>query len=686
MSWRIGIDTGGTFTDLVAINSRDGRLFFHKVHSTPHDPGEALCTGIRQLCQRHGLDVAEIELLIHGSTVATNAVLERKGARTAFLTTAGFRDLLILQRQNRPRLYDLRGRRPASVVPRALILEAPERILADGTVEQALSPGQLEPAAARLAEEKVESVAVGFLNSYVNPAHELLVGEFLRERLPGVKVCLSHEVARSQGEYERFSTCAINSYVQPKMQGYLDRLRGRLQQDRLPTTLFIMKSNGGMTTATVAGERSVETLLSGPAGGVVAGLQLARAAGRKNLITADVGGTSFDVSVIQAGELGYASRSDINGLAINVPMVDIHTVGAGGGSIGWIDAGGALRVGPQSAGAAPGPVCYQRGGTEPTVTDANLVLGRIAAKSALAGGMDLDLAAAREAIRTRLASRLGLGIEETAEGMIRVVNARMTTAIRKLTVERGQDPAQFSLCMFGGAGALHGAELAEEIGLDEVVIPLLPGVFSAFGLLISEMREEQIQTWLTPLAAVDPEDLARRFDELAGTAAARLGVQRGSRDSYRLTRRLQLRFQGQSHSLPIDVPDGPIRHEAVVALFHAAHRRLYGYAFAEDAIEVVNLWAVVTLQGRRAAQPPYVPEPGAAHLGERPIYLEGRPTSAAVYRRFALQPGDVIPGPAIIEQPDTTTLVLPRQRGTVDAHGNLILHSRQRVLSTSPQP
>ena len=677
MNWRIGIDTGGTFTDLVAINSEDGRLFYHKVHSTPGDPGEALSTGILKLCSLHGIDPGEISLLIHGSTVATNAVLERKGARTAFITTAGFRDVLIIQRQNRPRLYDMRGRRPVPIVPRSLIFEAEERILNSGAIEKPLSADGFGSIIARLKAEQIESVAVGFLNSYVNPEHELQARAIIERQLPPINVCLSHEVIRSQGEYERFSTCTINSYVQPKMQVYLNGLKDRLAKNGLQTGLFIMKSNGGMTSAQVAGERSVETLLSGPSGGVLAGMRLAADCRRKNLITADVGGTSFDVSVIHGGNLSYASRSEIDGLALNVPMIDIHTVGAGGGSIGWIDAGGALRVGPQSAGAVPGPVCYGRGGLEPTVTDANLVLGRIAAKSSLAGGMDLDLEAARHAIKTRLAIPLKLGVEETAEGIIRVVNARMTTAIRKLTVERGHDPETFSLCIFGGAGPLHGAELAEEMGVGEVIVPVMPGVFSAFGLLISEMREEQIQTWLRPLAATDLKRLADRFANLEREAAARLGIVPGDKKRHRVVRRLQLRFQGQSHAIAVDLPAGPIRKDAVSALFQNAHKRLYGYAFNDEPVEIVNLWTVVILDLKKTVTPPYRHSATVAQTGRRPVYLEGKLVETPVYDRFALAIKTVLKGPAIIEQPDTTTLILRHQQAEVDAQGNLILKSRK---------
>lgn len=676
MSWRIGIDTGGTFTDIVGINAADGRLFFHKVHSSPRDPGEPLCRGVLELCRRHELDPRAVSQLIHGSTVATNAVLERKGARTAFITTAGFRDVLIIQRQNRPRLYDLRGRRPSPVVPRSLTFEIEERILSDGGVAVPLSESAAAGLAERLRSEGIESVAIGLLNSYVNPAHELALREILLRHLPEARVCLSHEVVRTQGEYERFSTCAINGYVQPKMQGYLDRLCVRLRDDRVAAPVFIMKSNGGMTTAAVAGARSVETLLSGPAGGVVAGLRLAASMRRPNLITADVGGTSFDVSVIHGSAPSYSSRSEIDGLAINVPMVDIHTVGAGGGSIGWLDSGGALRVGPRSAGAVPGPVCYGTGGSEPTVTDANLVLGRIAAKSSLAGGMDLDLEAARESIRTRLAEPLGLGLEETAEGIVQIVNARMTAAIRKLTVERGFDPAAFSLCVFGGAGPLHGAELAEEMGIREVVVPMLPGVFSALGLLLSDMREEQIQAWIQPLDTSDVLEIGARFSDLEAEAIGRLGVSAGE-GRHHTIRRMQLRYLGQGHTLSVDLPAGSIRHETVRALFHETHQRFFGYALEGDPIEIVSLWAVVTLGIGSAALPPYSPLGGRAGTGNRSVTFRGRSVDTPVYQRFLLAPGTVISGPAILEQPDTTTLLPPDWGAEVDTLGNLILTRRQ---------
>jgi len=676
MIWRIGIDTGGTFTDIAGMNQETGVLSILKVHSTPDDPGEAVAHGIKELCDRHGIDPSAIETIIHGSTVATNAVLEHKGAKTAFITTHGFRDVLLIQRQNRQRLYDLTCRRAEPLLPRASIFEVEERILVHGTIEIPLQEESLEAIARQIKEAGYESIVIGFLHSTINPAHELKAGKYFRRELPEISVSLSHQVVGSQGEYERFSTGVINSYVQPKMQGYLNRFSDRLHSLKTDARLYIMKSNGGMTTPKVARQRCVQTLISGPSGGVIAGRHLA-GSGRPNLITADVGGTSFDVSLIHEGDLAYADKSEINGLAINLPMIDIHTVGAGGGSIGWIDAGGALRVGPHSAGADPGPACYGRGGTLPTVTDANLVLGRIAAQSSLAGGMELELAAARTAIESHLASKLGMSIEATAEGMIHIINARMTAAIRKLTVERGHDPESFSLCMFGGTGPLHGAELAEEMGIKEVIIPTMPGVFSAFGLLICEMREEQIQSYLRLLPETDEKEMETEFRKLADTAGSRLNLSVEKPGAHQVIRRLQLRYQGQSHMIPIDLPMGSIRKKTIRQMFNQAHEQRFGYAFAEEPVEIVNLWAIVTLKREGFSPPSYQSSGSSPQKGLRKVYLEGEEHETPIYDRLALASDTNFIGPAILEQIDTTTLVLPHQKATVDYQGNLILKSRK---------
>ena len=674
---RIGIDTGGTFTDLVAYAPDGGGLAFHKVVSTPDDPARGIIRGIREIVDRIGAGAGEIELLVHGTTVATNAVLQRAGARVALITTAGFRDVLQIQRQDRPRLYDLRGRRAPPLVPRALRFELRERVRFDGSVQTPLDHAQLDGLIDALRRERVDAVAVGLLHSYANPAHEQAVGRALAERLPGAAVCLSHELAGEQGEYERFSTCAMNAFVQPVIARYLGRLEQTLAAYGANAPLFIMKSSGGVTSARAAARRAVETVLSGPAGGLVAGAAAARSdADYRNLITADMGGTSFDVGVVREGAVGFARDTEMGGLAISVPMLDIHSIGAGGGSIGWIDAGGALRVGPHSAGARPGPACYGLGGEEPTVTDANLVLGRLGAESLLGGGMAVDPEAARRALHDRLAAPLRITVEAAAEGMIRVVNAAMTAAIRKLTVERGHDPRAFALCPFGGAGPLHGAELAAELGIGRTIVPLAPGVNSALGLLMTNLREDRVATFVRRLDGTTAPELERLFGEMEEAARARLRQPATGAGPLRLTRSLGQRYLGQRYELPVAVAPGPLQPDRIAEQFHAEHERAYGYARRGHPVEVHSAWvsAEVDLQPLRLPPAPRAggrPEPAAV----RPVHFAGRSYETPVFRRGALAAGAALTGPAIIEQLDATTALWPRQRLQVDRYGQLLLES-----------
>jgi N-methylhydantoinase A len=672
---RIGIDTGGTFTDLVAFDPDGERLAFHKVASTPDDPARGIIRGASEIAAQVGARPDQVELLIHGTTVATNAVLQRAGARVALITTAGFRDVLQIQRQDRPRLYDLRARRQRPLVPRALRLELRERVRYDGSVQDPVDREQLDDLVDVLRRERVDAVAVGLLHSCVNPAHEREVGRVLAERLPGATVCLSHELSGEQGEYERFSTCAMNAFVQPVIGRYLKRLEQGLGDQDLAAPLFIMKSSGGVMSARAAARRAVETVMSGPAGGIVAGAATARsAADSRNLITADMGGTSFDVGVVYEGEVAFARDTEMGGLAISVPMLDIHSVGAGGGSIGWIDAGGALRVGPRSAGAQPGPACYGAGGSEPTVTDANLVLGRLGAESLLGGGMAVDPEAARRAIHDRLAAPLGLSVEQAAEGMIRVVNAAMTAAVGKLTVERGHDPREFVLCPFGGAGPLHGAELAAELGIERTVVPLAPGVNSAVGLLMTNLREDRLATFVRRLDQAGATDLDEVFAELERSARERLRWSANGTGEVRVARALGQRYLGQRYELPVAVAPGPLHVDRIAELFHAEHERTYGYARREHPVETHSAWVSVEvdLQPLRlpAAQPATGrPEPAAA----RSVCFQGRRHDTPIYRRDALAAGAVLTGPAIIEQLDATTALWPGQRLEVDGHGHLVL-------------
>ena len=671
MTLRIGSDTGGTFTDLVAFDEAAGRLCFHKVASTPDDPGRAIVEGIQQIAGKLGAGPEAVSLLVHGTTVATNTVLQRSGAKVALITTAGFRDVLHIQRQDRPQMYDLRTRRVRPLVPRRLRFELNERMLHDGSVRTPVDRRQLDELIEELRCLRVDAVAVGLLHSYVNPAHEVEVGAVLVEALPGATVCISHEVVGEHGEYERFSTCAMNAYVQPVMQRYLSQLDRRLGDAGFKAPLFVMKSNGGVMSAASAARQCVETVLSGPAGGVVAGVAMAGARRNANLITADMGGTSFDVSVIHEGRPAFARDSEMGGLAISVPMLDIHTVGAGGGSIAWTDAGGSLRVGPQSAGARPGPACYRRGGELPTVTDANLVLGRLAATSLLGGGMTVDLEAARRAVHDHVAAPLDLTVEQAAEGIVRVVNATMTAAIRKLTVERGLDPRAFTLCPFGGAGPLHGAELASEMGIGETLVPVAPGVTSAIGLLMSNLREDRVRTHVALLNDSALPQLDAIFDELLDDAGTRLGFTDRAR---KVRRSLGMRYHGQRYELGASVAEGPLDAARIKGAFHREHERMYGYARQEEPVEVASVWASVEVDLDAVTLPRAdMLNSDAEPFSHRRVLFGGSSHDTPVIRREQLGPGAELTGPAVVEQLDATTLLWPRQKLRVDDYGQLVL-------------
>jgi len=674
---RIAIDTGGTFTDIALLESTSGRMVFHKVASTPDDPGRSLVQGILEIIELAQIDgddgVGQIELLVHGTTVATNAVLQRRGAKAAFITTQGFRDVLHIQRQDRPHMYDLRSRRAEPLVPRSRRFELKERILHDGSVEIPLDQEHLHQVIAELKQHNVEAVAVGLLHSHTAPEHEQAVGETLAKELPEATVCMSHELVQEEGEYERFSTCAMNAFVQPVMARYLGHVEGSLSEAGLDAPLFVMKSNGGVMSAKAAARHSVHTILSGPAGGVVAGAAMAAGDNHMNLITADMGGTSFDVAVIHEGQIEFARTTEMAGLAIKVPMLDIHTVGAGGGSIGWVDPGGALRVGPASAGADPGPACYGRGGDQPTVTDANLVLGRLSHGTLLGGGMEVDVEASKRVITDKLAGPLGLSVEAAAEGMIRVVVATMTAAIRKLTVERGYDPRTFTLCPFGGAGPLHGAEIAREMNVDQVLVPLAPGVTSAVGLLMSQLREDSVRTQIELLSQSSPDQILSVMDELENAARMRLAFAAADY-GLRTTIQLGMRYLGQGFDIAVEVPAGKPDLVAVAAAFHAAHERMYGFSREDQPVELVSIWVSVEVD-LGVANLPEVNAAGktAEPESRRKVVYDGQYIDTPVFRRDDLGAGNTIEGPAIVEQLDSTTVLWPGQTGTVDQHGQLLL-------------
>ena len=685
MSYRLGVDVGGTFTDLALYDTDTDSLEFAKTPSTPVNQALGVAAGIRELMERHGVSPDRIDFFIHGTTVATNTLLERKGAKTALIVTEGFRDVLQIGRQDRPDLYDWRIRRSDPLVPRHLRYEAQERVLHTGEVLTPLENEGLGRIIASLKKADVDAVAVCLLHSYANAAHEQAIGDAVRGELPDVPVSLSHEILPEFKEYERMSTTTINAYVAPVMERYLRRLEQSIADVGLKSDLYIMQSNGGTMGAETAIDRPVHTILSGPAAGVIGAVAIAQQAGKPNSISIDMGGTSFDVSLSYKGEVRRTQESELERLPVKVPMVDIHTLGAGGGSIAWIDPGGALRVGPQSAGADPGPACYGNGGTEATVTDANLVLGRLGATSLLGGTMTLDVDLARKVIAERIADPLGIAVEEAAEGIVQVVNASMVKGIRVVSVSKGYDPREFSLVAFGGAGPLHASELADEMDIPSVLVPVAPGVTSALGLLMADLRHDFAQTVLEPGSELSAEEITSWYEQLETQAIEQMSREGIPSEDVSLVRAADARYVGQGYELEVLAGAGKLEQsdvEDIMERFHEAHIRNYGYASRDNPVEVVNL---------RVTALASMPRPNLAHdsqdsggdpsralIGHRDVYFRNEPKTTGVYDRSRLLPGNVIEGPAIVEQLDSTTVVWENQTATVDNYLNLIVSGKHR--------
>lgn len=661
----LGVDVGGTFTDLVYHDGRDIRIF--KLLSTKANPAEALLAGMTALAVAPGAVVS------HGTTVATNAVLEHKGARTALITTAGFRDILAIGRQTRPALYRLAFAPRWVPVPDALRFEVEERVAADG---QVLIPLDEKTAAAVLdavVAAGAEALAVCLLFAFANPAHEQAIGRLAAQR--GLSVSLSSAILPEFREFERTSTTVLNAYVSPLMTRYLDALEAGLAQRETAAghPLWIMQSSGGILDAATARREAVRTLLSGPAAGVAGAFHVARLAGYDHVITFDMGGTSTDVSLAD-GAIRRTSEGSIEGWPVRVPMLDIHTVGAGGGSVAWVDAAGVLRVGPASAGSEPGPACYGRGGRDFTVTDANLLLGRLHPAHFLGGRMTLDREAAEAAARP-LAARLGLSAVELAEGVVRIADAAMEQAIRVISVARGFDPRAFTLVPFGGAGPMHALTLAAALGIGRVLVPRHPGVLSALGLTLADFTVDVSRTVMRPLNAMTADDLQAVLAPVLAQARRALADQGFADDAMRLEPALDLRYRGQSFELTVSADDGdPV---AAAGRFHAAHRQRYGYARPEVPVELVNVR--VTGRGRRAkpelprVAPAPSPDPASAHVGETRLRAEGEWMTAPVYERTRLRFGHRLLGPALVVQEDATTVLLPGWQAEVDPWGNLVV-------------
>lgn len=680
MSYRLGVDVGGTFTDLALHNIETDELEFAKTPSTPANQAIGVTNGINLLIERLQVSAGDIGFFSHGTTVATNTLLERTGAKCALIVTRGFRDVLQIGRQDRPHLYDWRQQKPDPLVPRNLRFEVTERVFYTGEVLEPLDQDDVASVIDKLRSESVDAVAVCLLHSYANPSHERSIGEAIKEELPEIGISLSSEVVSEFKEFERMSTTAINAYVAPVMSRYLRQLQQSIAELGIDSDVHIMQSNGGTMGADLAVEKPVHTILSGPAAGVIGSVAIANEANQPNSISVDMGGTSFDISLCYQGEVRRTQDSEIERLPVKVPMVDIHTLGAGGGSVSWIDPGGALRVGPQSAGAEPGPACYSRGGTEATVTDANLTLGRLNPKSLLGGGLGLDVEAARNAIKTRIAGPLDISIEEAAEGIIRVVNAGMIKGIRVVSVAKGYDPREFCLVTFGGAGPVHASELAAELDIPRVLVPIAPGVTSALGLLMADLREDLVRTILRPSDAIEPSELNERFAEMESESIATMDREGVSQDQIVQIKVADVRYLGQGFELEVPVGAGELSEvevEQVYERFHMSHTKVYGYAQRDSRMEIVNL-RLTTLATMPRPRLEATAGRGSrnsdgAKVAMRDVYFHNEPVKTNIYDRSRLNPGDVIEGPAVVEQLDSTTLIWPGQTSSVDMYNNLLL-------------
>jgi N-methylhydantoinase A len=677
MAWMIGVDVGGTFTDFFAFDDTSDRVVLHKLPSTPANPAQAVIAGLRELSARHGIDLAAITRLSHGTTVATNALIQRRGGKVALVVTEGFRDLIEIGRQIRPHVFSLQQDYPAPLVPRELRFEAPERITADGKAVRALDPAALPALVQAIGAAKPDACAVCLLFSFLNPAHEAMIRDALAAAYPDMYLSVSSEVQPEFREYERLSTTVLNAYLQPVIDRYLGDFQTGVSKAAPQAALGINQSSGGLMSVERARHMPIRTALSGPAAGAVGAIHMARLSGVPDVISLDMGGTSADVALIRNYTAGTTFNKWIEGYPARLASLDINAVGAGGGSIAWFDRDGLMKMGPQSAGAQPGPACYGRGGQEATVTDANLVLGRLSPKGLLGGDMALDEGLARSAIAP-LAERLGFSVERTAHGMLGIVVANMVRAIRSVSVERGHDPRAFVLLPFGGAGPLHATDVAKSLGISRCLVPFAPGILCAQGLVVSDLRETFVRTAVTPLSDARRGDVTARIGELKRQANDWFDTEGVEKQSRSIDIVLDARYIGQNFELAIGLggADPLPGADAIRTRFFAEHERAYGFHNPADPIEIVNFRLIAVGKLRQPAARPGEPRRSgkAEPASRRKVWFSAEAAEGApVYDRATLMPGDAIAGPAVIEQLDSTTLLFPGDRATVDPHLNLIV-------------
>ncbi len=677
--YRIGIDVGGTFTDFTLLSEKDGAVSFHKVASTPRDPSLAIEQGIADLLGLHSIAPAQVGHVGHGTTVATNLVIERRGAVTGLITTKGFRDVIEIGRQVRPHLFDYTVVKPPPLAAREHRFEIGERVDAHGEVIAALDENEVEAAAGRLKSAGVESVAVCFLHSYRNPAHEQAARRVVERVLPDAYVSVSSEVLPEFREYERWSTTLLNAAVGPRMQTYLASFMTRVKDLGINVEPFTMHSNGGLMSMRTVRAYPVRTCLSGPAAGVVGAAEIGRVAGFGNLVTFDVGGTSTDVSLVYQGKPLFSSSRLVADYPVKTPMIDIHVIGAGGGSIAWMDDAGALKVGPQSAGADPGPAAYARGGDEPTITDAQISLHRLNPVALLGGRLKVDEAAARDVIERKVARPLGLAIEAAAEGVIRIANANMSRAIRSVSTERGYDLSQFALFAYGGAGPLHAIDVAAECGIAIVIVPQEPGTLCARGMLLTDISFDFVRSEIAAVTAESWRHVCALFAEMKAEARAWLGRERVPLPEQSFRYHIDARYQGQNFEVMVAMPGVAADGRAgFLAEFAASHQREYGYDVPGRAVEIVNcrLQAVGAVAKAPLREIATTADAVPAVTGSREVYFGARHgwRDTPVHARANLPAGARLAGPVLIEEMSSTVLLAPGQSASVDRIGNIIIN------------
>jgi N-methylhydantoinase A len=694
--FRVGVDVGGTFTDAVLISEATGEIHIAKVLSTPKDPSIGFLAAVTQILKQVGLTPESISYLVHGTTVATNALIEGKTPKTAFITTAGFRDMLEIGRQVRPSLYDLQFEKLRPLVPRNLCYEVRERLDASGNVLEDLDEEGIQEIADQLSKEQINSAAICFLHSYLNPAHEERSGKLLEERVPGLVLSLSSHICPEFREYFRASTTVVNACVRPVVADYVRGIEDRLKRGGMKAELLIMQSNGGVLTFHQASEKPVYMVESGPAAGVIAANFVGGGIGHVDIVSFDMGGTTAKTGLIMNGrpkvtkeyEVGAEARPGVgqsrgSGYPIRTPVIDLVEIGAGGGSIAWVDSGGVLRVGPQSAGADPGPICYSKGGKHPTITDANLVLGRINPHYFLGGEMELDLAAAEEGIRQSCAEPLGLSVVEAANGIIEIANAAMVNALRLTTVRRGYDPRDFVMVAFGGAGPMHANRLCAEMQIPLLVVPRSPGTTSALGLLATDVKHDFSRTRIMRADHLDSEEINLIFSAMEKEGRDLLAHEGIDSKDMRFLREIEMRYVGQSYELGVVCPSGPLTVadlQQACDRFHPEHERAYGRGYPQEIVEFVNfrLTAIGAI-----ARPPLRNlsnnhDSGDARKGSRSVFFAetGKFTETPIYDRYRLTAAQQLVGPAVVEEMDSHIVLHPGFQADVDTFGNLLIARR----------